>query len=96
MTQSMNFRINRQRLQLIDNLSTEYLSIIAILYGDQIETGVKRISNYGDMTMLEAENELRVRMLMMRGLRMRKKKHLMAEHTANEQALLEELKRAQK
>lgn len=90
----MNYLINSQRIQLIDHVSTEYLSMLAILYGDQIESGIKRVSSFGTMTMLEAENELRVRTMMMRGLRMRRKKHLMDEHTSAEQALLEELKRS--
>lgn len=75
-------------------MSEEYLSIIAILYGDQIESGIKRISYYGDMTMLEAENELRVRTKMMRGQRLRKKRELREEHEAQEAALLEQLKKS--
>lgn len=93
-TQAMNFNLSKQRKDLIDHIATEYLSMLAILYGDQIEMGTKRVSDYGDMTMLEAENELRVRTLMLRGQRMRKKRELKEEHDAAEAALLEQLKKS--
>lgn len=91
-----NFILNKQRQELTNSISEEYLSILSILYGDQIESGIKRISYYGDMTMLEAENELRVRTKMMQGLRMRKKRELKEEHAAQEAALLEQLKKSHK
>ena len=90
--QAMSFLLNDQRIKLIDNVSTEYLSILAILYGDQIEQGLKRVSDYGSMTMLEAENEFRVRTIMMRGQIARKKKMLMDEHKDAERVLMERLK----
>lgn len=89
-----NFSLNKQRRSFVDNLSEEYLSILAILYGNQIDSGIKRISYYGNMTMLEAENELRVRTKMMRGQRLRKKRELREEHEAQESALLEQLKKS--
>jgi len=98
MTQRMtaaNFNLNKQRIDIIDSITNEYLSILAILFGDQIESGIKRISYYGDMTMLEAENEFRVRTLMLRGQRLRTKRRLKEEHEAAEQALLEQLKKSQ-
>lgn len=91
----MNFLLNKQRISVIDNITNEYLSMLAILYGDQIEMGTKRVSDYGTMTMLEAENELRVRTMMLRGQRMRKKRELKEEHEANERALMEQLKKSQ-
>lgn len=94
--QAMNFLLNSQRMDLVESVSVEYLSILAILYGSQIETGEKRISSFGGMTMLEAENEFRVRTMMMRGIRLRKKRDLKAEHDAAEQALLEQLKKSNK
>lgn len=93
-TTAANFNLNKQRRSLVENLSEEYLSILAILFGDQIEMGLKRISYYGNMTMLEAENELRVRTKMMRGQRLRKKRELKEEHEAQEAALLEQLKKS--
>lgn len=94
-SQAMNFRLNKQAREIQEALSSEYLSILAILYGDQIESGIKRISDYGTLTMLDAENELRIRMMMMKGQRMRKKRELKEEHEAQEQAMLEQLKRTQ-
>lgn len=91
---AMNFLLNRQRIDLVNNITNEYLSMLAILYGDQIEQGTKRVSDYGNMTMLEAENELRVRTLMMRGQRLRAKRRLQEEHEENERALLEQLKKS--
>lgn len=90
----MNFKLNKQRIQLIDNITNEYLSILAILYGDQIESGIRRISDYKDMTMLEAENELRVRTIMMKGQRLRTKRKLKEEHDEAERELMERLKRS--
>lgn len=95
-TQAVNFNLNDQRMQLVTSIATEYLSMLTILYGDQIEMGTKRVSDYGNMTMLEAENELRVRTLMMKGQRLRTKRKLKEEHEANEAALLEQLKKSQR
>lgn len=92
--QAVNFLLQQQRIQLVDNITDEYLSILAILYGDQIQTGVKRISDYGNMTMLEAENELRVRTLMLRGDRLRTKRKLKEEHDTAERELMEQLKKS--
>lgn len=93
-TRAVNFDLNKQRRELTINMSEEYLSILAILYGNQIEAGIHRVSYYGNMTMLEAENELRVRTKMMRGQRLRKKRELKEEHEAQEAALLEQLKKS--
>lgn len=95
-TEATNFRLNKQRRDLIESLTNEYLSMLAILYGDQIEMGTKRVSQYGNMTMLEAENELRVRTMMLRGQRMRMKRKLKEEHAENERALMEQLKKSQR
>lgn len=94
-SQAISFKLNKQAREIQQALATEYLSILAILYGDKIESGTKRIADYGMLTMLEAENELRIRMMMMKGQRMRKKKDLREEHEAQEQAMLEQLKRSQ-
>ena len=91
---AVNFRIQQKRNTIIDSLSLEYLSILAILYGGLIESGQKRISDYGAMTFAEAENEFRLRTLMIKGQRIRKKRELQEEHAANERAMLEQLKRA--
>ncbi len=93
-TQAMNFLLNQQRREITENVTNEYLSMLAILYGDQIEMGTKRISDYRDMTMLEAENELRVRTMMMQGQRLRLKRKLKEEHEENERALMEQLKKS--
>jgi hypothetical protein len=93
-TQAGNFQLQQQRLLLVENITDEYLSILAILYGDQIQSGTKRVSEYGNMTMLEAENELRVRTLMMRGDRLRTKRKLKEEHDAAEKELMEQLKKS--
>ncbi len=93
-TLAANFRLNKQRRSLVESLTNEYLSMLAILYGDQIESGIKRISHFGNMTMLEAENELRVRTMMLRGQTMRTKRKLKEEHEANEKALMELLKKS--
>ncbi len=90
---AINFRLNKIRRDNTKALSEEYLSILAILYGDQIELGVKRVHQYGMMTMLEAENELRVRTIMLKGQRLRRKRELKEQHERNEREMMEELKR---
>ena len=93
---SKNFIIDQQRNRHIENITEEYLNIIALLYGTQIESGIRRIKDYASMTMLDAENELRIRTIMNRAERLRTKRRLYAEHTAAEQELLERLKNASK
>lgn len=90
---SANYLLNSQRIKYIHSVSEEYLSILAILYGDTLESGIQRISGYGSMTMLEAENELRLRTLMYKGRRIRRQRDLRSEHEENEKAMLEQLKR---
>lgn len=88
-----NYLLNAQRIRYVESISTEYLSILTILFGDNLEMGQRRISDYGNMTMLEAENELRVRTIMYKGRRLRKQRELREEHAENERAMLEQLKR---
>lgn len=92
--QSPNYLLQQQRVETIEALAFEYINILAILYGVFIEQGTQRIRDYGSMTMLEAENELRLRMYMYRGQRIRKKRQLLADHQENERIMMEELKRA--
>lgn len=94
-TIATNFLKNDLRMHVVEHLTNEYLSILAILYGPQIEQGLKRISDYRDMTMLEAENEFRIRTMMLQGQRLRKKRILREEHEAAESALMEQLKKSQ-
>ncbi len=91
--QAIHFLVNKQYKQLCQSLSTEYLSILAILYGDKIESGIMRVSDYGPMTMLEAENEFRIRTMMLSGQIARKQKELRAKYKADEEAMLEQLKK---
>lgn len=90
---SINFLINKERRKYVESISQEYLSVLAILYGDFLESGQHAIHDYGRMTMLEVENELRVRTLMYRGRRIQKQRQLRDAHTQNEQDMLEQLKR---
>lgn len=94
-TQAFNFLVQQQRVELIESIANEYLSVLSLLYGYHIEQGTKRVSDYGDMTMLDAENEIRVRTIMMRGQRIRKQRELREEMAENERKLLEQLKRSQ-
>ena len=90
---ALNYLLDIQRRQYIESVSQEYLSILAILYGDRIETGMSQVKDFGSMTMLEAENELRIRTMMTHGRRVQKQRQLREEHTRNETDMLEELKR---
>lgn len=91
---SQHFQYNERRIKLIESLAEEYLNILAILYGSDIESGTKQLKDFGHMTMLDAEQELKFRTIMMRAQFTRKQRELRAEYSANEQAMLEELKRA--
>lgn len=88
-----NYLLNKQRRLYVKSLANEYLSILAILYGDQLEIGQTKVSDYGTMTMLEAENELRIRAMMYKGRRIRKQRDLRDEAETNERDMLEQLKR---
>lgn len=90
-----NYLLQQQRTDLVESMATEYLSVLSILYGYQIEQGLRRVSDYGNMTMLEAENEIRIRTVMLRGQRVRKQRELREEMAENERKLLEQLKRSQ-
>ena len=92
--QSSNYLLNNQRAEYIQTISTEYLSIIALLYGDLIESGDKQVISYNHMLMNDAERELHIRTTMYHGRRLRKQRELTEEHEANEQAMLEQLKRS--
>ena len=95
-TIATNFLLNQQRIDLIESITNEHLSVLAVLYGDQIEMGVRRVSDYRNMTMLDAEQELRVRTMMLKGQRLRKKRELNEQYAADERALMEQLKKSQR
>lgn len=90
-----NYVLQSLRNKNVQSLATEYLYIIAMLYGEDIETGKKRVIDFNTMTMLEAENELHIRAVMMRAERARRKKALTQQHKANEEAMLQRMKQLQ-
>ena len=89
---SNNYLLEVERTRYIEGLHTEHLSFLAILYGEQIESGAMHIKGYGHLTMTDIESELHIRTLMYRARRLRKSRELKEEYDENERALLEELK----
>lgn len=90
-----NYILQSLRKQNVQSLATEYLYIIAMLYGQDIDSGRKRVTDFNTMTMLKAENELRIRAMMMHAERVRRKKKLTEQHKANEDAMIQRLKQLQ-
>jgi hypothetical protein len=90
-----NYILQSLRNKNIHSLATEYLYIIAMLYGSDIESGSKQVIDFNKMTMLKAENELRIRAIMMHAERIRRKNTLTQQHKANEEALLQRMKQLQ-
>ena len=91
--QSAYFRISKYRREHIQDLVDEYINILAILYGNSIASGEKRISDYHSMTMQQAEHEIKLRTAVTNAQLTRKRKTLRDEHTKAENELLEQLKR---
>ena len=91
---SINFNIDRKRSEQVEAMSTEYLSLLTILYGHFIRSGEKMIKHYHHLRMSDIETELQIRTIMVRGDISRKQRQIKEEHSAAEQQMLEELKRA--
>lgn len=87
-----NYQLEVERDKMVESLHVEYLSLLAILYGDQLESGTQLLKDYGHLTMIDIENELQLRTLMYRARRLRKRRQLLDEYEANERDMLEQLK----
>lgn len=90
--QSNYFTLNQLRVKELESLAEEYLSLLAVLYSDQIESGTNKVSDYGTMTMIDIENEIRLRTLLYRARRKRKQKDIRDKQEENERAMLETLR----
>jgi len=91
---SVFFQYSAFRYNHIEELSDEYINILAILYGGLITGGDRRISEYGKMTMQQAERELRLRTAILQAQTNQKRTQLREEYSKNEQDLLAELAKA--
>jgi len=93
--QTLNYKLQLLRNKNTVSLANEYLYIIAMLFGKDIEEGTRKVTDFNSMTMLKAENELRIRTLMMNAERIRRKKKLMQDHKDNEEAMIQRMKQLQ-
>lgn len=90
-----SYLLQKLRNSNLQSLATEYLYITAMLFGQDIDSGKRQVTHYSSMTMLKAENELRIRTMMMHAERIRRKKKLTEQHRANEDAMMQRLKQLQ-
>lgn len=74
--------------------ANEYLNVLAVLYGDSLDAGIKQLRDYNHMTMQDAEQEIRLRTIMLSGRVLREQRKLDKEHRDAEQALMDRLKRS--
>jgi ABC-type dipeptide/oligopeptide/nickel transport system ATPase component len=91
-TQFKNTTIQRENRKFF---TTEMLSILLILYSQQIETGEKSLSQFGHMTTGMLARELVARRLVIESRINAKKEHQRARQVENEAKILELLKQQQ-
>jgi ABC-type dipeptide/oligopeptide/nickel transport system ATPase component len=92
-TQFKNTTIQRENRKFF---TTEMLSILLILYSQQIETGEKSLSQFGHMTTGMLARELVARRLVIESRINAKKENQRARQVENEAKILELLKQQQK
>ena len=54
-------QIDQERQTSIEHLSSEYMNLLAIVFGDQILSGQTPLRQYWDMTMADLQAELLIR-----------------------------------
>lgn len=69
---SVLFQIEAARHRTPKALAEEYLIFLSTLYGRKIETGDVRLRDYGDMTMYDIADEIKIRTKMLHADNMRK------------------------
>jgi hypothetical protein len=77
-------------------LYKEVLSLLAMLYASQIESGYRRIEDFGAMTGVSFNREMLFRKLILDGRIAAKKETRKVEQKMRENELLEALKKSQK
>lgn len=93
---SISFRFEAARREQRKFAYKEVLSLLALIYTTQIETGHKQLSDYAGMTARSFQRELLFRSLILDGQIRIKKEAQQKKQKAAENALLEALKRAGK
>jgi hypothetical protein len=88
------FRQNETRADYIANISQEYLLVLATLYGPNIEQGTQQLKEFDNLSMTDLELELEFRTRMVARQVLAKEERLRQEHKENEEAFMEELKKA--
>jgi hypothetical protein len=88
--------IQQQRIDINTLLRNEYLQLIVMLYGFQIEQGIKTFNDFKKLTMRDLESNIRLRTVILKNEKARLDRAEMAKKTANKQkeaAVLEFLKK---
>lgn len=88
-----NFLLQQKKINDREVLQREHLILLAMLYGQFIEEGRKSIKDYKQLTMRELESEIKIRILMLRGERLRLVKKDKELRERQEREFLERLKR---
>lgn len=92
---SVQYKLQAAQRDHREFLFKETLSLIALLYGSQIEGGHRRIEDFGSMTGASFNRELLFRKLILDGRIAARKEAQTVETKSRENALLEQLKKSQ-
>lgn len=88
------FRLNAARINRIQDISEEYIFMLSALFGDQISQGLKTLKDYDHLTMTDLKRELEFRTRMVARQVSAKEYQLREQHKRDEEAFMEELKKA--
>lgn len=86
------FELDKNLRKINQDLSDEYLNMLAILFGGQINSGDRRIKEFLDMSMSDAEVELRFRTKINTARANNLRQDILDKEKQNEEALIAELK----
>lgn len=88
------FRYNAARIKRIDDISEEYILILSTLFGDQIAQGLKTLKDFDHLNMTDVKRELEFRTRMVAREVNAREYQLREQHRKDEEAFMEELKKA--
>jgi hypothetical protein len=94
--QAKSFQYAKLRQTQIEELSKEYLRLVAAFYGHIIEAGDKTLKDYDKFTMADLSQEIRLRTILLQRERMRretKKEEEKQKAMDNQSKILEQLKK---
>lgn len=89
--QSIIFQIERIRHRTPKALAEEYFVFLSTLYGRKIESGDVRLRDYGNMTMFDVADEIKIRTKMLHADNMRKIEQHRAKRKKEQDNAIKEL-----